>query len=352
MRAAGSRATAAVNAARAGEGMIWAPEELLAAQASLREAQAAHRVEESQLWPVPDATRVIDEYARAEHAGDRALAISTERRRVAIDGANAALREANGAVEASASLASTIHLGSQRRALLARAHLTLSEARVYHRQQDYGAATSHARQAEALALQVRDHAAEVAARYADAETVDRWRGWKQQTIEWSRREGRPAIIVSKEDHVLTLIVRGKPSKTYRADMGLNWIADKSQAGDGATPEGRYRITARKASGATIYHKALLLDYPNAEDRARFTRARRSGEVAASAGIGSLIEIHGEGGRGRDWTRGCVALTNADIDDLFARVDVGTPVTIIGSDDYGPIAGLAAQRRDPGAQHQP
>ena len=45
MRAAGSRATAAVNAARAGEGMIWAPEELLAAQASLRDGQAAQRVE-------------------------------------------------------------------------------------------------------------------------------------------------------------------------------------------------------------------------------------------------------------------------------------------------------------------
>ena len=56
MRAAGSRAIAAVNAARAGEGMIWAPEELLAAQASLRDGQAAQRVEASRLWPVPDAS--------------------------------------------------------------------------------------------------------------------------------------------------------------------------------------------------------------------------------------------------------------------------------------------------------
>jgi hypothetical protein len=48
----------------------------------------------------------------------------------------------------------------------------------------------------------------------------------------------------------------------------------------------------------------------------------------------LIEIHGEGGRGKDWTQGCVALTNSDIDDLFGRVAIGTPVTIVGGDGNG------------------
>ena len=198
---------------------------------------------------------------------------------------------------------------------------------------------------DATVRQVRaDHAAAVAARYADAETVARWRRWHAETVAWSRREGRPAIIVAKEAHTLTLYVGGTAVRTYRVDLGFNWIADKSHAGDGATPEGRYRVVARKANGASIYYKALLLDYPNQDDRIEFSRARRSGAVPATASIGGLIEIHGEGGRGRDWTKGCVALTNTEIDELFARVGLGTPVTIVGSDNDGAIAELGGQRR--------
>ena len=217
----------------------------------------------------------------------------------------------------------------------------LDEARVYRREGDVGTATLRARQALDLAGQVRNHANEVAARYSDDETVARWQRWRQETIDWSRRTGRVAILVSKAEHALTLIVAGRPVKSFRADMGFNWIADKSHAGDGATPEGRYRVVSRKANGASIYYKALLLDYPNAEDRAQFSRSRRSGELPASAAIGGLIEIHGEGGRGRDWTRGCVAVTNHEMDELFRYVDVGTPVTIIGSDTHGAMAELTA-----------
>jgi L,D-peptidoglycan transpeptidase YkuD (ErfK/YbiS/YcfS/YnhG family) len=53
-------------------------------------------------------------------------------------------------------------------------------------------------------------------------------------------------------------------------------------------------------------------------------------VPANAGIGSLIEIHGEGGQGRDWTDGCVALSNSDMDRVFSHARVGTPVTIVGT----------------------
>ena len=58
--------------------------------------------------------------------------------------------------------------------------------------------------------------------------------------------------------------------------------------------------------------------------------------------GGSIQIHGEGGRGRDWTRGCVAVSNRDMDDLFSRVSVGTPVTIVGGDGTGIYARLARQ----------
>ena len=61
---------------------------------------------------------------------------------------------------------------------------------------------------------------------------------------------------------------------------------------------------------------------------------RAGYLPRGMPLGGLIEIHGEGGRGKDWTNGCVALVNEEMDDLFSKVDVGTPVTIVGADGNG------------------
>jgi len=340
------RAAAAVAAARRGDTMTWAPDELLAAEQAMREANGERARQDARRWWVPDYAVAESAYVAAHSAATEAMALAAARRETARRAADARLADAKAAVERSNALAASIHLGPERSLLLSRARIALAEARVFHREGDYGSATAGAERALALALGVQDHAAAVAARYADAAVVDVWQRWKRETIEWSRRERRPAIVVSKEGHRVTLYVAGEPFKVYRADMGFNWVADKQRAGDGATPEGRYRIVARKGRGATLYYKALLLDYPNADDRRAFTRARRDGTVPAGAGIGDLIEIHGEGGLGRDWTKGCVALTNPDIDDLFQRVGVGTPVTIVGSDEPGALAAIAAGRLDP------
>jgi lipoprotein-anchoring transpeptidase ErfK/SrfK len=348
MQAAAEAARAAVADARTADAMTWAPDRLLTAEAALRDGLAAQRVEEMRLWPIPDTQRVVEAFSVAERAARDALGVARESRSSAATAAASLIADAEAAVAASEALATTIHLGAARRALLAQARAALAESRVYEREGDFGNATVRARQAVALSAQMHDHAAAVAARYADGETLARWQRWKDETVAWSRREGRAAILVSKEAHTLTLYDRGKAVKTYRIDLGFNWIADKAHAGDGATPEGRYRVVTRKSRGATIYYKALLLDYPNQQDRADYARARRDGTLPASAGIGGLIEIHGEGGRGRDWTKGCVALTNPDIDDLFTRVGVGTPVTIVGNDSYGAIAEFARQRRTGGA----
>jgi lipoprotein-anchoring transpeptidase ErfK/SrfK len=307
---------------------------------------------ETRWWRWPDVDGLTSAHRAANQAARQARAAATARRASVTESARALIEAADAAVAASEAWAARIHLGGGRRLLLARARSAVLEARVYERAGDPGSATVRARQATDLAGQVRDHAAEVAARYADGDTLARWQRWKADTIAWSRREGRAAIVVAKEDHTLTVYLRGEPVRAYKVDLGFNWIADKSHAGDGATPEGRYRVVSRKVNGASIYYKALLLDYPNAEDRAEFSRARRAGTVPNAVGIGSLIEIHGEGGRGRDWTKGCVALTNPDIDDLMTRVGIGTPVTIVGSDNYGAIAEFASQQRRSPADRQP
>jgi murein L,D-transpeptidase YafK len=108
------------------------------------------------------------------------------------------------------------------------------------------------------------------------------------------------------------------------------MAHKERAGDKATPEGNYQIVNKKSGGHTTYYKAMLLNYPNAEDRAAFARKKNQGLISRRTGIGNLIEIHGNGGRGFDWTSGCVGMRDRDIDDLFRLVGAGTRVTIVGS----------------------
>ncbi|HEX7486040.1 MAG TPA: L,D-transpeptidase [Vicinamibacterales bacterium] len=343
MHAAAGAATVAIREARAADAVTWAPDELLAAEAAARRSLVAQRIEETRLWPIPDSARVGADYAEAERAAQRTLKLARDRVATATRVTAAAIAQASDDIAASDQLATSIRLDPARRGLLAQAHLALGEARVHEREGTLGRAAARAYDARELARLVRDHAAAVAARYADAETLARWRRWKEETIAWSRREGRAAIVVAKEAHLLTLFVRGEPARTYKVDLGFNWIADKARAGDNATPEGRYRIISRRTAGP--FYKALLLDYPNAADRVEFSRARRNGDLPPSAGIGGAIEIHGEGGRGRDWTLGCVAVKNTDMDDLFARVGVGTPVTIVGSDDFGALAEFAVRQRD-------
>jgi murein L,D-transpeptidase YafK len=147
--------------------------------------------------------------------------------------------------------------------------------------------------------------------------------------------------VYRDEHLLALFEAGVMVSSYRAELGWNNLAHKLLQGDGATPGGRYSIVRKDGPGRSPYHRALLLDYPNAADRKALADAKLQGRVRASARSGGAIEIHGGGGRGRDWTDGCVAVTDAEIDRLFGRVGVGTPVTIVGSrDGRGEFAGLA------------
>ncbi len=161
------------------------------------------------------------------------------------------------------------------------------------------------------------------------EDYSKWKRLANDAIDASRG-GNKVILVDKVAHILYVYQSGKVIRSYSAEFGPNWMAHKERAGDKATPEGNYRITKKKERGNTIYHKALLIDYPNSEDRDNFAAKKRKGLISRNAGIGSLIEIHGNGGKGFNWTSGCVGLKDKDIDDLFRLVGSGTRVTIVGS----------------------
>jgi len=145
------------------------------------------------------------------------------------------------------------------------------------------------------------------------------------------RQSQPAqkadsILILKKDHLLELLAGGKVIRTYKVALGSGGLAPKMREGDGRTPEGHYVIDARNAASA--YHRALHISYPNAEDRQR----------AAKLGVspGGAVMIHGlPNGKGfigsahrlYDWTLGCVAVTDDEIDEIWNMVPVGTPVEI-------------------------
>lgn len=167
-------------------------------------------------------------------------------------------------------------------------------------------------------------------RFGEPKNRALWRRLVNETVAQSRIDRSTALIVDKLNRKLHVYVTGKRVETFTAELGSKGLRRKLHSGDQATPEGRYRVTEVRGPGRTNFYKALLLDYPNAEDRARYAHGKQTGQVPLRAGIGSLIEIHGDGGQGRDWTDGCVALNDRDMDKVFARARVGTAVTIVGT----------------------
>jgi len=163
-------------------------------------------------------------------------------------------------------------------------------------------------------------------RYSDTRQIGQWQKWFDDTIAESRTRNIPVIIVNKSERTLTLYKRGTVHKTYKIGLGRNGSKDKLHAGDYATPEGRYRII--KKLSQSRYHKALLINYPNEDDRRQFELAKKKGLIPRTVSIGGLIEIHG-GGKD-SMTYGCIAMDNPRIDELFRMVAVGTPVTIVGA----------------------
>ena len=156
-----------------------------------------------------------------------------------------------------------------------------------------------------------------------------WNEDLARTLDWSRRNDGVAVVVDKLNHKTHVIKAGRTILSYACEFGPGWLDQKIRAGDQATPEGRYKITKETGPGRSRFYRALLLDYPNSEDVSRFRRLKANGLMSSRAAIGGMIEIHGNGGKGEDWTFGCVSLRDKDVDDLCRHVGVGTPVTIVG-----------------------
>jgi lipoprotein-anchoring transpeptidase ErfK/SrfK len=210
------------------------------------------------------------------------------------------------------------------------ADLLLKQARSLYEQSAYGRSMDAAEQASQVLLAQTTVLTRELGRYADDQRIAAWQAMAKETIAWSRAHRTIAIVISKADRLLTLYRSGRKVLAYPVRLGFNGIREKQYQGDGATPEGRYRVTAKRGHGHTQFYRALLLDYPNADDRRRFARAKRLGEIPPTKRIGGQIEIHGVENELMAQTLGCIMLANPQMVALFERVSPGTPVTIVGA----------------------
>ena len=129
------------------------------------------------------------------------------------------------------------------------------------------------------------------------------------------------VLVKKSERRMYLLNGKKVVKKYRVNLGFSPEGHKFEQGDGRTPEGLYWIDRSNVNSR--YYLSLGISYPNAEDRKR----------AKAAGVdpGGDIFIHGgpryRGEGGRDWTAGCISVTDRQMKWVFAMVKVGTPIYI-------------------------
>lgn len=130
------------------------------------------------------------------------------------------------------------------------------------------------------------------------------------------------IVVHKAKRRMYLVSGTDVVKRYRISLGGNPVGPKQFEGDGKTPEGLYYIDRQNPVSA--FHLSLGISYPNEEDIAR---AEAAGKLP-----GSDIFIHGRArknrGRGRDWTAGCIAVKDREMEMIYSMVKIGTPIFIL------------------------
>jgi L,D-peptidoglycan transpeptidase YkuD (ErfK/YbiS/YcfS/YnhG family) len=209
---------------------------------------------------------------------------------------------------------------------LSRAEVVSKEAGLLFSQEKYNVLPNKIKMIDHHVGQAEEALFSILARYADDSQVETWKKWAEETVAESRKKGTVAILVNKLERTLTLYKKGKAIAVYEIGLGKYGLSDKLYAGDEATPEGKYRVIRKLPT--SHFYKALLIDYPNAEDRRRFSQAKRKGLIPPGAGIGGLIEIHGGGND--SLTNGCIGVENSVMDQIYPEVGLATPVTIIGS----------------------
>ncbi|MCE9684874.1 MULTISPECIES: L,D-transpeptidase family protein [Shewanella] len=134
------------------------------------------------------------------------------------------------------------------------------------------------------------------------------------------------VVVTKSENSLVLLRNGEIVKKYHIAMGDTPAGHKLKEGDQRTPQGRYLLDYKKSDSA--FYKSIHISYPNEEDKLR--------AQALGLSPGGMIMIHGQNPRSSlpaeeaqryNWTNGCIAVTNKEMDEIWQAIDAGTPIEI-------------------------
>jgi len=189
-------------------------------------------------------------------------------------------------------------------------------------------------QIEALRQEVQNRGAEIVSLKKSIESLDQEIRSKENEINALKKAPvaplkGPAdrILIEKKERRLTLLSKGTVLKSYQIALGGNPNGPKERQGDNKTPEGIYRIDSRNKNSR--YHRALHVSYPNEKDK------KRAKELGVSPGGDIMIhgikngfswvgDLHTE----VDWTQGCIAVTDEEIEEIDKLVPLGTTVEIV------------------------
>jgi murein L,D-transpeptidase YafK len=135
-----------------------------------------------------------------------------------------------------------------------------------------------------------------------------------------------SLVILKSERKLVVYSQGQQLKTYSIALGKNPVGPKEFEGDGKTPEGSYLVTGKNPESG--YHRNLGISYPDTEDIGRANRLKLSpgGDIKIHGlrnGLGFIGKFH----RWFDWTNGCIAVTNEEIEELFMTVRIGAKIEI-------------------------
>jgi hypothetical protein len=311
------------------EAQIYAPEEYKRYLISFRQANEGLIKEKSKFAWFQDYQTVQSEFRDVLTTGYILQGKILKQKNLKKESTFNQISSLKNRIETLKGLTEMINEGRLARKDLIKAELLLSEATSRYENNDYAAAEDKIKNSSGFIKVAEDAILPIFQRYADRNHINKWQRMAEETIAESKKRGVPAIIINKSRRVLVLYKNGVPFKKYNVGLGRNGSQDKLHAGDNSTPEGEYSVI-KKISGSR-YHKALLLNYPNEDNRRNFLRAKKKGLIPAGARIGGLIEIHG-GGKD-SMTYGCIAMDDNAIDDIFNIAPVGIKVTIVGAVDY-------------------
>jgi|HubBroStandDraft_6_1064221.scaffolds.fasta_scaffold319546_2 murein L,D-transpeptidase YafK len=134
------------------------------------------------------------------------------------------------------------------------------------------------------------------------------------------------IVIDKSTHTMMLMRDDKVWKSYKVALSRQAVGAKEREGDHKVPEGDYIVDSKHAHSR--FHLALHISYPNAGDvkRAQKLGVKPGGNIEIH-GVDKKYEWIGDLQRQVDWTDGCIAVTNAEIEEIFPLVKIGTPVVI-------------------------